>query len=552
MISTTRYWFLVALVLLVYIAGMFVTLFENDSAQFAVMAMRMVQENDFLSLFKGPEEYLDKPHLHYWLAALSFKLFGIHDWAYRIPGILATLLGAYSCYGLGKLLYNSDIGRFSALIFLTCQTIVLGAIDVRTDAVLTGFTIFAIWQLVAYIQKNTLGNIVLGALGAGLAFSAKGQIALLVIGICILCHLTYTRKWSQLLNWKVLIALVVFAITIAPMLYAYYQQFDLHPEKVIRGRNNRSGIFFIFWEQSFERLSGEGVGKNSSDFFFFFHTFLWVFLPWTVLALVGYWWRAKAFIKMKFVYHPKFEFLTLGGITLIFFVISFAQFKLPHYMNIMMPLYAILTASYVHSLHQYTKKKEINFLLGVQYFILSVVFIFSLLVCFHVFKFERPSGYIVLFATLLVIVYFCLKLDPPYVRLITISVYAALLLNGIMNLHFYPQLLEYQGGSTMAREVRKADIPVDKIYKISDRHTWALDFYNRKPVQITSLGGLQKKEDIWVFANDKELQQLKDAGVDWDEQLTVDQFRITRLQIKFLEPNTRYKKLNQLHLVHLK
>ncbi len=551
MISTTRYWFLVALILLVYIAGMFVTLFENDSAQFAVMAMRMVQENDFLNLFKGPEEYLDKPHLHYWLAALSFKLFGIHDWAYRIPGLLATLLGAYSCYGLGKLLYNSDIGRFSALIFLTCQTIVLGAIDVRTDAVLTGFTIFAIWQLVAYIEKNSLGNIVLGALGAGLAFSTKGQIALLVVGICILCHLAYTRKWKLLLNWKVLVALLVFVGTISPMLYAYYQQFDLHPEKVIRGRDNRSGIFFIFWEQSFERLSGEGVGKNSSDYFFFFHTFLWVFLPWTVLAIVGYWWRAKAFVKMRFVYHPKFEFLTLGGITLIFFVISFAQFKLPHYMNIKMPLYAILTASYVHSLHLYIKKKEINFLLGVQYFILSVVFILSLLVCFHVFKFERPSGYIVLFATLLVIVYFCLKLDPPYVRLITISVYASLLLNGIMNLHFYPQLLDYQGGSTMAKEVHKANIPVDRIYKISDRHTWALDFYNRKPVEIASLAALQEKDDVWVYANDKELQRLQEAGLDWEEQLTVDQFRITRLQIKFLEPNTRHKKLNKMHLVHL-
>ena len=46
------------------------------------------------------------------------------------------------------------------------------------------------------------------------------------------------------------------------MLYAYYHQFDLHPEKVIRGRDNRSGIFFIFWEQSFERLSGEGGWKE--------------------------------------------------------------------------------------------------------------------------------------------------------------------------------------------------------------------------------------------------------------------------------------------------
>src|SRR5690606_40145088 len=138
MIANSTYWTYIALILLVYIAGMGVALMENDSAQFAVMAMRMVQENDFCSLFKGSEEYLDKPHMHYWLAALSFKLFGIHDWAYRIPGILATLLGAYSCFGLGRLLYNREVGRLASLIFMTAQTIVLACIDVRTDAVLTG------------------------------------------------------------------------------------------------------------------------------------------------------------------------------------------------------------------------------------------------------------------------------------------------------------------------------------------------------------------------------------------------------------------------------
>ena len=551
MISNARYWFLLALVVLVYIAGMFVTLFENDSAQFAVMAMRMVQENDFLHLFKGPEEYLDKPHMHYWLAALSYKIFGIHDWAYRIPGLLATFLGAYSCFGLGRLLYNTDIGKFAALIFLTCQTIVLGAIDIRTDAVLTGFTIFAIWQLVAYIEKNSLIHIVLGAFGAGMAFSTKGQIAILVIGICVLCHLAYTRKWKMFLNWRVVVALLIFAVTITPMLYAYYHQFDLHPEKVIRGKDNRSGIFFIFWEQSFERMSGEGVGKNSSDYFFFFHTFLWVFLPWTILGLVGYWWRAKAFAKMRFKYHPSFEFLTWGGITILFFIISFAQFKLPHYMNIMMPLYAILTASYVHSLHKFTKKEAIKGLLGVQYFILAVVFIFSLLVCFHVFKFEHLGSYLALIAVLVLIIYFCLKREPHYIRLITLSVYASLLFNGVMNLHFYPSLLKYQGGSAMAREVAQKGIAIDNIYKFTERHTWALDFYNRQPVKILPLSEIKNKKDVWVYVDSKELDTLRDAGIEWDRKVTVDQFRITRLQLKFLNPTTRSKKLNQVHLVHL-
>ena len=126
-------------------------------------------------------------------------------------------------------------------------------------------------------------------------------------------------------------------------------------------------------------------------------------------------------------------------------------------MNIMMPLYAILTASYVYNVHRFAKTKAMKALLGIQYFILAVVFIFSLLVCFNVFEFEHSSSYVLLFATLFAIGYFCLKHEEFHIRLITISVYASILLNGVMNLHFYPNLLEYQGGSNMAEKVKKEE-----------------------------------------------------------------------------------------------
>ena len=552
MISNLRYWFLIGLIFLVYVAGMFVTLFENDSAQFAVMAMRMVQEHDFLNLFKGPEEYLDKPHMHYWLAALSFKAFGIHDWAYRIPGILATLLAAYSCYGLGKLLYNTHVGRLAALIFMTAQTIVLGAIDVRTDAVLTGFSILAIWQLTRYIEKRSLWAILIGAFAAGIAFSTKGQIALLVIGLPILCHLTYTKKWKAFLSWKVLAALVIFAITIAPMLYAYYVQFDLHPEKMIRGRSNRSGIFFIFWEQSFERLSGEGVGTNSSDYLFFFHTFLWVFLPWTILGIVAYWCKIKNFIKLKFAFHPNYEFLTIGGITLIFIIISFAQFKLPHYLNITIPLFSVLTASYLYDLYRFDRTKATIIVKRVQYFVLGLVFIASALICFYVFRLKGFPVYFFLAIAMVIIAYYTLKSEPPYARLITLSVCASLLLNAVLNLHFYPNLLKYQAGSTMSNLISERGIPVDRVYKVGKEHTWSLDFYNRYPVQLITPKQLKFKRNIWVYVSEAELESLQTQGFDWDSQLMVDQFRITRLQGKFLNPNTRKKVLQKMHLVHIR
>ncbi|CAM3562170.1 ArnT family glycosyltransferase [Zobellia roscoffensis] len=551
MISNLRYRFLLVLIVLVYIAGMFVTLFENDSAQFAVMAMRMVQENDFINLIKGGTQYLDKPHLHFWLAALSFKIFGLFEWAYRIPAILVTLLGAYSCYGLGKLLYNTNTGKLAALIFMTAQTIVLSVIDVRTDAVLASFTILAIWQFTAYVEKRSLLSIVIGGLAAGLAFSAKGQIALFVIGVALICHLAYTRKWESVVSWKVLEGLAFFSLAIAPMLYAYYHQFDLHPEKVIRGTSNRSGILFIFWEQSLERTGGT-MGEASKDYFFFFHTFLWVFLPWTIPAIFAFGSRIRKLFKSKFTYNPNYDFLTIGTIAVFFIVASISQFKLPHYLNIVIPLFAVLTASYINQVIRTKKKKTLKLLLGSQYFVLSIVFIAVVFICFYVFPFENIFVSSILMIFCLIIIYFCLKKEAYFLRIITLSVCSSLLLNAVLNLHFYPNLLEYQAGSNMAEIVADEDIPVDEIYKISNYHTWSLDFYNRYPVQYTSLKAIENEENAWLYANDKDLESIKAAGLDWDQQFTVKDFRISRLSGSFLNPSTRKGKLKKMHLIHIR
>lgn len=537
---------------LVYIAGLFVTLFENDSAQFAVMAMRMVQENDFINLIKGTEDYLDKPHMHFWLAAFAFKLFGIADWAYRIPALLASLLGAYSCYGLGNQLYDKEVGKLAALIFITAQTIVLSNIDVRTDAVLTGFAAFSIWQLVTYIKAQQLKNLILGAVGAGLAFSTKGQIAILVIGLPILCHLAYERKWKLLFDWKIALAVAVFLITISPMLYAYYQQFDMHPEKVIRGRSGRSGILFIFWEQSFERLSGEGVGRNSSDYFFFFHTYLWVFLPWTIIGLFAFVKGWKQMIRQRFKKTENTDLLTLGGISLIFILISFAQFKLPHYLNITIPLFALLTATYLRYLPGKSDSNIWRYLFGFQFFIASLVILLSLLLCFWVFQLENMFAFGLLIVGILLLIYFAYSRSYIFSRIITVSVGSAVLINAVLNLHFYPSLLEYQAGSTLAGVIQSEGIDTDNIYKLSERYSWGLDFYNRKPVKILPIDELDQKKDIWLYLSSQELKNLENEGYEWDSEYSVDQFRITRLQVKFLNPASRDQVLKEMHLVHLK
>jgi len=421
---------------------------------------------------------------------------------------------------------------------------------VRTDAVLTGFTVFSIWQLYRYLDEGGLKPLLWGALGAGLAFSTKGQIALLVIGLPLLCQLVYTRSWYRLWSPKILLGLLIFAIAISPVLYAYYHQFDLHPEKIIRGRDHRSGVFFILWEQSFERLSGEGMGKNSSDYFFFFHTFLWVFLPWTLLGLWAFWKRLGGIRKKA--ESGKGEVLTIGGIALIFLIISFAQFKLPHYLNITIPLFAVLTAAFLDWLY---REEAFRKLTRAGYMQLGVYILFCVAVLGIVFWVFPVASYLVYILVLLAIllgVFLFFKWKDPMVRLVGISLYGCILLNLVLNAHFYPSLLKYQGGSAMADRIEEEALDVDTLYKLSEQHSWALDFYFGKPLQVLSAEDLAARPGTtWVYVDPKEKESLRGLGIRWDREFTVDQFRISRLQARFLNPLTRSEVLRKKHLLRI-
>ncbi len=102
----------------------------------------------------------------------------------------------------------------------------------------------------------------------------------------------------------------------------------------------------------------------------------------------------------------------------------------------------------------------------------------------------------------------------------------------------------------MAAIIEEKDIPVDRIYKISERHSWALDFYNQYPVRIATPNELRDLNNIWIYATEEELKLLSMAGIFWDQEYKANQFRITRLQGKFLNPTTRPSVINNVYLLH--
>ena len=216
-----------------------------------------------------------------------------------------------------------------------------------------------------------------------------------------------------------------------------------------------------------------------------------------------------------------------------------------------MPLFSVLTASYLNGLYLDSRSKTIKLMLGIQYFILGVVFIAVSFVVFFVFKLERPIDYVWMFVLGSLAIYYCLKREAYFPRIITVAAISAIALNAVLNAHFYPALLKYQAGSEMAKRIAKEEIPVDKIYKLSERYTWSMDFYNQRPVIISSIEEIKDLKNIWVYLTNDELNELRKLGFDWDRQFTEEDFRITRLQAKFLNPSTRKKVLEKMHLIHI-
>src|SRR6187402_3797465 len=109
------YIILFALALTVTITGINVDFFTDDPGLYASIAKNMLYKNDFLQLFTYGQDWLDKPHFPFWMAYLSFKVFGISVWAYRLPALLFFMLGLLYTFLFARKYYGADIAAVAVL-----------------------------------------------------------------------------------------------------------------------------------------------------------------------------------------------------------------------------------------------------------------------------------------------------------------------------------------------------------------------------------------------------------------------------------------------------
>lgn len=553
MLSKTQSYFFFAAIIAVYIISGFIDVMDVDAAQYASIAREMLERGDWLHVTNRYQDYLDKPPLLFWLSALSFKVFGISNFAYKLPSLLFALLGIFSTYKLGKLLYSEKTGMLSALMFASCQAMFLITNDVRTDTILTGAIIFSIWNIAAYNQSGKLTDFLAGFIGIAAAMLAKGPIGLMAPALAFGSHFILKREWKSILRWQWIIGLLIVAIVLSPMLIGLYQQFDMHPEKGV------SGVRFYLWDQSFGRLTGDNPFINSqqkpqdTDPFFFIHSFLWAFLPWSLFFLFGYWQKLKSIILSKFRLNGNEEAITTGGFTLVFIAMSLSDYKLPHYIFIVFPLAAIITADYLIKQFEAAEKKKVQQIFNaVQSITILLIWLVILVLCLYSFPIKSVLLWLCLIVLVVLAVYQFFKKSDSLHKLITVSLVTMIGANVMLSAHVYPTLLSYQSTVAAGRFIDSKNISNEQfVCYISGGHS--LDFYSRRIVPwIQSPQGINDRiqnGEVWVFTNEEGKEIFQKENIIPDSVITYSDYKVTMLSLPFLKPAEREKMLKKKYLL---
>jgi hypothetical protein len=364
----------------------------------------------------------------------------------------------------------------------------------------------------------------------------------------------YHRRFTEIFSWQWLSSIIWFFIFLSPFLYCYYLQFDAHPEKITNGVKGMSGIKFLLWTQSFERLAGQRNLANNNDFLFFFHTFLWAFLPWSIIAYYETFKDWITLARRKFVVTSNIEFALSGSALVIMLLMSTSQFKLPHYLNILFPLFAIITAKYLVRLTE--KRKMLPKAIAIYLYIIAALYILlGLVLNVWAFPIRKifTSAFIIVAALVLAMMVF--KENKFSLKPFFLTLFAAGIVNFVLNINFFPGVLTYQGSSSLADYVNINHIPVQKISSFTSRRYFSFDFYIQKDTPESTLEQLQQRatdqNEFYVITDKSKYQELKNTNLPLQTVKAVPHFHISRLNGKFINPITRSSVLDTLMLVRI-
>lgn len=193
-----------------------VHLFDTDETNYAESAREMIVSGDYLTVQIDFEPFPEKPPLFFWLQVFSMKIFGINEFAARLPNVICGILSLFMLYFFGRRIYGH---RFGLLWILSYGAAILPFFFFRSGIIDPWFNLFIFLGIALFIfyldpekKHIRLRNMLLSAMFLGLAVMTKGPVATLIFLLSFLAFLVLKRFRISTTFGHVLLFLLVLSL----------------------------------------------------------------------------------------------------------------------------------------------------------------------------------------------------------------------------------------------------------------------------------------------------------------------------------------------------
>ncbi|MBO1012395.1 glycosyltransferase family 39 protein [Achromobacter sp. SD115] len=247
-----------------------------DEGRYAGVAWEMLRSGSPMVPLLDGMPYFHKPPLYYWLAQISYVLFGVNEFSARLPSLLGAWSAGAGLYAFVSRYRNAAQARW-AVVILGLMPLFFGAAQfANMDMLVASMITLCVLAAADTALRRATGrpframSVATGVLAA-LAVLAKGLIGLALPGAIVLAWLLLRRDWAgvRALLWAP--ALLAFAAVALPWFWLMELRYPGFYQ-----------YFFVY--QQFERFS-QGGFNNAQPVWFYLPIVAGLALPWSIWAV---------------------------------------------------------------------------------------------------------------------------------------------------------------------------------------------------------------------------------------------------------------------------
>ncbi len=229
-------------------------LMDDVDAVQASIAHTMLRSGDWVTPHLDGVRYHEKPPLKYWLIALFFQLFGVHDYVARLPLAIIDVLLCWLVFRFGVWAFGERAGFYAGLFSASAIGLFLFTRILIADSQLTFAITLALWSFLRALddaepRPRRWALLFWASLAVSVLF--KGLIGAVFPLAAAFLYLLFTRQLFARTTWKKLVpiwGILVFLAIAAPwhvlatLRNPPYFRFDLQS-----GPGNYRGFFWFYF-----------------------------------------------------------------------------------------------------------------------------------------------------------------------------------------------------------------------------------------------------------------------------------------------------------------